>query len=270
VKNQTFHWEIKDLLTQFIAAFDDIIIKRYDKNRVAANDIHVRYVYSPKQRVMYDIVNKAQNITIPVVSVSINGIQRDENRVFNKIDGYYYSRGLDDKTQQPTSINYKSPVPVNIGISMSILTKFQSDMDQILSNFIPYNNPYIILSWKLPESVVPGGFTTPQEIRSEVLWDGSVRLSYPTDINASEKYKVIADTSFTIKGWLFPAQKDDVSNIYYIDTNFYNSRNVTLYEDLTADTYVYPASSQFVNMVETVTVSGYPQTSNQINYTYNT
>jgi hypothetical protein len=146
VKNETFHFEVKDLLTQFIAAFDDIIIKRYNKNREVVNNLQVRYVYSPKQRVMYDLVNRAQNLTVPVVSVSITSISRDESRVFNKIEGYYYSRGLDDKTGQPTSINYKSPVPINIGISMSILTKFQSDMDQILSNFIPYNNPYIIIS----------------------------------------------------------------------------------------------------------------------------
>lgn len=268
MKNQTFHWEIKDLLTQFIAAFDDIIIKRYDKNRIAANDIHVRYVYSPKQRVMFDLVNKAQNITIPVVSVSISSIERDESRVFNKIEGYYYSRGTDDKTSQPTSINFKSPVPVNIGISMSILTKYQSDMDQILSNFIPYNNPYIIISWKTPNTIVPNGFTIPQEIRSEVLWDGSVRLSYPTDINASEKYKVIGDTSFTIKGWLFPAKRNDVGNIFYIDSNFYNSRSVTIYEDVVDDTYTYPTSTGFVNTLETVPVSGYPQVTNEIDYTY--
>lgn len=269
MKKQTFHFEIKDLLTQFIAAFDDIVIKRYNKNRVPANDIQVRYVYSPKQRVLYDIVNRAQNITIPVVAVSIAGISRDDSRVFNKIEGYYYSRGLDDKTQQPTSINYKSPVPVNIEISMSILTKYQSDMDQILSNFIPYNNPYIIISWRLPDGVVPGGFTIPQEIRSEVLWDGSVRITYPTDINASEKYKVIGDTNFTIKGWLFPAQKDDVSNIFYIDANFYNERNITIYEELSGSSFVYPVSSGVINETDTVSISGFPQPSNQINYTYN-
>ena len=53
------------------------------------------------------------------------------------------------------------------------MTKFQTDMDQILSNFIPYNNPYIILSWKVPTDLSPSGFAIPQEIRSEVLWSGS-------------------------------------------------------------------------------------------------
>lgn len=263
MKNETFHFEVKDLLTQFIAAFDDIIIKRYNKNREVVNNLQVRYVYSPKQRVMYDLVNRAQNLTVPVVSVSITSISRDESRVFNKIEGYYYSRGLDDKTGQPTSINYKSPVPINIGISMSILTKFQSDMDQILSNFIPYNNPYIIISWKVPVGVSKGGLSYPQEIRSEVLWDGAVNLSYPTDINAAEKYKVVGDTAFTIKGWMFPAAHDDVGNIFYIDANFHAKRNITIYSEMSGtDSYSYPLSSGLVQETETVSISGFPQITN--------
>lgn len=265
MRNQTFHFEIKDLLTQFIAAFDDIIIKRYNNERQAVNDIQVRYVYSPKQRVLYDIVNRAQNLTIPVVSVSITSVSRDDTRVFNKIEGYYFSRGLDEKSGQPTSINYKSPVPVNIGISMSILTKYQSDMDQILSNFIPYNNPYIIISWKVPTGMAPNGFSYPQEIRSEVLWDGAVNLSYPTDINASEKYKVIGDTAFTIKGWLFPAIQKDVGNIFYIDTNFHASKSITLYNDMSGnDLYSYPVSAGLVQDMETVSLSAFPQSTNII------
>jgi hypothetical protein len=69
---------------------------------------------------------------------------------------------------------------------MSIITKFQSDMDQILSNFVPYTNPYIILSWRVPEEIVSNGFAFPQEIRSEVLWDGNITMGYPTDIAANE------------------------------------------------------------------------------------
>jgi len=266
VINQTYHFEIKDVLTQFIAAFDDIIIRRYNKEREPEANIHVRYVYSPKQRVLFDIVNRAQNITIPVVSVSINSVQRDESRVFNKIEGFFYSYGKDEKEYQRTVQHYRTPVPVNINISMSMVTRFQSDMDQILSNFIPYNNPYIIISWKMPDTVVPEGFKVPQEIRSEVLWNGSINLSYPTDINASEKYKVIGDTAFTIKGWLFPAPANPVGNIFYIDNNFHNSRNVTLYEDLTGDTYVYPASTALINEKDVVSVEGYPQITYEVGY----
>ena len=149
---------------------------------------------------------------------------------------------------------------------MSIMTKFQSDMDQIISNFVPYNNPYIILSWKVPEDLVTNGFSIPQEIRSEVLWDGNISLSYPTDIAASEKYKITGDTSFIIKGWLFPSSTDDVGNIFYVDANFYNTRLLTSVNELSTVSFTYPLSSGLINDVETISISAFPQITN-VSYT---
>jgi hypothetical protein len=267
VKNQTYHFEIKDVLTQFVAAFDDIIIKRYDKNRIPQSLLQVRYVYSPKQRVMYDLVNKAMNITIPVVAININSVSRDESRVFNKIGGFYYPRGTTDNDKKSSTAYYRSPVPVNIDISMSILTKFQSDMDQIISNFVPYNNPYIIISWRVPDGLVNPTLTTAQEIRSEVLWNGSINLSYPTELNGLDKYKIVGDTSFTIKSWLFPATSNDASNIFFINNNFYNSRLLTNYDILTSTSFTYPLSTGLVSDTETASVSGSPSLTN-VDYAY--
>jgi len=269
VKNYTYHFEIKDLITQFVNAFDNIVIKRFDINRSAKSSIQVRYVYSPKQRVMYDLVNRAQNLTVPVVAVSIANVSRDENRVFNKISGFYYSQGNTLATETAKSDFYKSPVPVNITVNMSILTKFQTDMDQIMSNFIPYNNPYIIISWKVPEDMVEDGFSTPQEIRSEVLWNGSIALSYPTDIAASEKYRIVGDTSFTIKGWLFGDPAFPANNIFYIDSNFYNVSSLldSTYDQLTSNSFTYPVSTNLASDLETISISAFPQTTN-FDYTF--
>lgn len=159
---------------------------------------------------MYDIVNKAQNLTLPVVTVSIAGISRDTTRVFNKLDSIY------NPLSETNNTNIMMPVPVNIDVNMSILTRYQQDMDQILSNFVPYNNPYIILSWREPSN------STSQvvEIRSEVLWSGSISLTEPTDLAYSDKIRVVGDTSFTIKGWLFKSQNDIAGKIYFIDASF--------------------------------------------------
>jgi len=60
VRQNPYYFEIKDMLTQFVAAFDDIVIKRFNVNRKIEDRISVRYVYSPKQRVLYDIINTAK------------------------------------------------------------------------------------------------------------------------------------------------------------------------------------------------------------------
>ena len=45
-------------------------------------------------------------------------------------------------------------------------------------------------------------------------------MVYPTDVDSSTPYRVSADTSFTIKGWLFPKDQGSVNNIFVIDANF--------------------------------------------------
>jgi len=252
MKDYTYSFEIKDLLTQFVAAFDDVVIKRFDKDRVVKETVEVRYVLAPKQRVMYDIVNKAQNITLPVVAVNVTSISRDNSRVFNKLDNLY------NKTGDYGKSSLLMPVPINIEVSMSILARYMQDMDQILSNFVPYNNPYIIISWKEPTSIN----SQVVEIRSEVLWSGNISMTEPTDIAYSEKFRIVADTSFTIKGWLFRNINELSNQIYFIDTNFISTRGEMLITDVN-----YESLFEEADITETVSLSAIPTITNAF---YNT
>ena len=214
MQKYTFHHEIRDTLAQFLQAFDGAIVKRYNESRTAANVIGVRYVYSPKQRVLHDLVNRAQHITLPAVAFWISGINRDPSRVFNKLEGRYWTNNFIEPYNTAVSDRILQPVPIDIEVSVSILTRFQTDMDQILSNFVPYNDPYFIISWT--RDGMPG-----LEIRSEVLWNGNLAMGYPVEQQAIQPTRVTCDTSFTIKGWVFKYDADAVGKILKIDTNFY-------------------------------------------------
>jgi len=258
MRYRSTYFEIQDLVIQFANAFDSIVIGRYNKNREQKDRIFVRYLYAPKQRVLYDIVNKAKTITLPVVAININNISRDVNRVFNKlpdVNSFYY-------TNNQVSNKYNAPTPVNIDISFTVITRYQLDMDQIISNFVPYNNPYIIISWPVPPGLA--GLSEKQEIRSEVLWSGDISMDYPTELAASDKARVVADTNFTIKGWIFPVAQNDVSNIYKVDSNFYAvSGTENTGTVLTLDNYpsLKTQLSGLSAITETVSVSA---TSNEI------
>ncbi len=243
------------MLTQFVAAFDNVVIGRFNKGREEKDRIEVRYVYAPKQRVLHDIINENKTLTLPVISVNVNSVVRDETRVFNKIEGFYYQGTVGSET---VSRHLKSPIPVNINLSVSIISRYQTDMDQIISNFVPFCNPYVIISWKVPEDF---NLSVDQEIRSEVLWNGDVGLSYPTELNGSQKARVTADTSFTIKGWLFKDTDDPVGNIFFIDQNFHAENLLETYDNyeaLTGREYTYPLSADFENEVESFELSGSP------------
>lgn len=270
MRKRAYHFEIKDLLTQFVAAFDDTVISRFDKNRNAKQNIDVRYVFAPKQRIMYDIVNKAQNLTLPVVAINLTSVSRDESRVFNKLAPSFIPGQLTDHPDKASK--FLMPVPVDLSVSMSIMTRYMADADQIISNFVPYNNPYIILSWKVPADF---GADYEQEIRSEVLWSGDLNYSAPTDVTYSDKFRVVIDTSFTIKGWLFPEQKDTQNIIYKIDNNFINVDLANRIYDpegkeldfVTYEQQGYGALSAYNEKVpktytETVTISAIPEFTN--------
>lgn len=271
MQNQAFHFEIEDLITQFIAAFDDCVIKRFTGSREQKDQISVRYVYAPKQRVIYDIINKGKNLTLPVVSISISQIARDATRVFNKLDGFYYPAANTNNEYAAFSNQVFSPVPVNISVNMSIIGKYQTDIEQILSNFAAYTNPYLIISWKIPLAY---NLTKTYEIRTEVDWSGSIALSYPGDQTPADVYRVTADTNFTIKGWLFPeSPSSPVKNIFFIDANFYATNQLSgnphrmLYSTL--DDYATLSASNFAGLTETINISAAPTITN-IYYATNT
>ena len=250
MKADPYYFEIKDMIAQFLAAFDDIVIKRFNKDRAIQDKLHVRYVYAPKQRVMHDIINENKTITMPVVAVNITSITRDVDRVFNKLDGFYYGA---PRGEASTTTHIKSPIPVNVTLDCSILSRYQTDIDQIISNFVPFCNPYVIISWFMPKAF---DLSADQEIRSEVLWNGNLSMNYPVELVASQKARVTADTSFTIKGWLFKDEAAPAGNIFFIDQNFVAEDYITEYESMTGLTAL--SSIDGTSRAESFELSGSP------------
>jgi hypothetical protein len=262
MNKKAFYFEIHDLLNQFVAAFDDVIISRYNKSREEKEKIKVRYVHAPKNRVIHDLANKAQNITTPVISVSIGSVDRDEGRVFNKITGMYLpaSNTLMSKTS-----HVRMPIPVNLSLNVSIIAQYQTDIEQIISNFIPYTNPYLVISWKIPEDF---NLAYTSEIRSEVLWSGSCTMEYPIETTSTDKVRFSASTTFTVKGWLFPQADDNLmENIYFIKNNFKTIKsNVLLgpeeFVSMESESYHYDPNTKLLNETEYAYISGAPYLTN--------
>lgn len=206
MREHPYHFEIKDLIIQLVSALNDCVINRYDEDRSPTQKISVNYVYGPKDGVYFDIIDKQKNVVLPVVSFSLGGVARAENRVRQKQDRVY-TRGK----------GYKIPVPVDITVNMDIWTRYQSDMDQILQNFAVYFDPYIILSWQTPPEVGVSG----EEIRSKVRWDGNISINYPKERSSTEIIKYMASTSFVIEGYLFKDVDEVGPPIYKINSKYY-------------------------------------------------
>ena len=209
MRSYTFQFEVERLVTMFISAMDDIVVKRHNVHKNARDQIRVRFVYAPKQRVLSDLLDRAQNLQLPVAAVSIGGVNRDSTRVFNKIAGSSYMT-MDPRQKK----KLPQPVPIDLTLNLSFLTRYQSDMDQCISNFLPYCDPYFVISWRIPDM-------PEHEIRSKVEWSGAINFEYPMDLQATSVARVRADTSFTLKGWIFKSfPKEDEGEILTIKTDY--------------------------------------------------
>lgn len=257
MKSRAFSWEIQDIVAQFMSAFDDVVIGRYNRQREEKDRIEVGYVYQPKRRVVNDLQNRAQSLKLPMVAVTIGGITRNSNRSFNKVEGFTYPGTRNPNTNTATSPKIPSPVPIDITINMSIIASYQTDIDQIISNFAAYTNPYIMITWEVPEDV---GLPASMPINSKVEWSGSISLEYNSDINHSNRSVITADTSFTVEGWLFKEAVDPLDNIFKVTRNFYSNQYLSAGNFITYDDYFTLSGADPI--FDSVALSAMPEITN--------
>lgn len=249
MEKYSYFRETLNTLTQFAAAFDGCFLYRYTKDFEPKEKIAVRYVFGPKNRVLYDIINQAKNITLPVIAMEQKNIKRDSSRIQFK----------DQKITRPNIINdnisrVPTPIPVTMDIDVSIVANYKEDIDQIASNIIPWCNPYFIISWKVPPEF---GMDFIDELRTEVTWSGSIEYENPTNIDHSEKYKIVGNTSFVVKGWIFPALETPQAPIYVVNTNFIavsSGSSLMGYDDY--------QSLSANNTTDSIYISAYPEFTN--------
>jgi hypothetical protein len=210
---------------------------------------------------MHDIVTKSQNATLPVVTIDLTNIRRTPDRVFNKQDSFYHNTS---RQHTPALIaKYRTPVPVQLSVNLSILAGYQLDLEQIASNFIAYFNPYIILSTKVPTELGPD---YDLEVRTKATWNDDLAISTPTELTHADKFRRVGETSFTIDTWIYPEAVDDAKPIYFIEANFHAVSGKILdtssYYRLSSESFTlstYPGSTQHV---DTITLSGTPTITN--------
>jgi hypothetical protein len=209
MREYTYHKEIRTLLTQVLAALDGLVIRRLDEldEETNTDSIQVSLAYAPKQRVIHDLVNKAQHIKVPVMALTMSSINYDAKRAFNKIEGFTVAQNY-----TPNGGDFPQPVPVEIALNLSILTRYQRDLDQILTCIFAYFYPYIIISYKHPD--------LGHEVRCKLEWNKAINLTYPLDIAGTQPYRIVADSTFTLQGWLYRNAYNNSGIIHNIPMSF--------------------------------------------------
>ena len=246
MRQENFHFELRDNTDALATALNDIIIKRFkdDSRTNIEKKINVRFVYGPKKRVLYDIINAAKATTLPVVALDLKGFSHDTSRIFNKNGEFFDTVISGDNCAQ-----YLTPTPIKLNYSITIITRYRTDIEQIISNIIPYCNPYFVISIKVPSDFK---LLKDQEIREIVTWSGNINIEHPDPINKDVKSIYTATTDFTVNGWLFKPEQPAAKPIYEIDANFTDNL-VEDWDDMEVHVESYP-------IIDYACVNNIPQT----------
>ena len=183
------------------------------------------------------MITASDQTILPIVAITLNGLRRNNDRVFNKNQEY---RIENRKYKKSETAFLPHPTPVDLDINVKFIASYYEDLLQMINNFIPYTNPYIQISMKEPWSG--------NEIISTIVWDGGVNIISPEDYNIGDKIpRHIAEANFKFETWIFKEKENTIKNICFIEQDYYLEKQWRDYSELIKDT------------PEIVTVTGKPK-----------
>lgn len=154
LNNNIFYYGItRKIIVAFGSLFSDIRIRRESKDAiedaVLQQTLNVPIAYAPKEKVLVRLeqdpsLDKYVYITLPRMSFEITGIEYDSSRHVSKINTI---QCYDDETDEVNAMY--APVPYNIHISLSAITKTTEDGLQIVEQILPYFVPEFTLQLKV-------------------------------------------------------------------------------------------------------------------------
>lgn len=190
-----YHEILRKTVIGFGTLFNEINIKHKKSNGSDISAIKVPLSYGPTQKFLARLeqapnLNQPVQLTLPRMSFELTGLLYDPARkvtttqTFNEVDE------SDNKVKK-----VYMPVPYNMIFELSIMTKTNDDMLQIIEQILPYFQPHYNLTIKL----VPGI----NEKRDIPIVLDNISMQDTYEGNFTNRRALIYTIRFTAKTYLF-------------------------------------------------------------------
>ena len=149
-----YHEILRRTIISFGTLFNGIEIKHEDSNDKTVSVIQVPLAYGPTQKFLARLqqspnLNKPTQITLPRMSFEFIGLQYDGSRKVTTTQPFTSSTvGISTQVRKAYM-----PVPYNMAFELSVFTKLNDDMLQIVEQILPYFQPAYTLSVDLVETL---------------------------------------------------------------------------------------------------------------------
>lgn len=191
-----YHEILRRTVISFGSLFNNISIKHTDNSGNVVSVIKVPFAYGPTQKFLARLeqspnLNKPVQMTLPRMSFELVGLSYDPTRKATTTQTFLTTSST-NKTQEKKAY---LPVPYNLDFELSIMTKLNDDMLQIIEQIIPYFQPAYTISIDLIKEI--------GEKRDIPVVLNSISMSDDYESDFSTRRALIYTLRFTAKTYLF-------------------------------------------------------------------
>jgi len=219
ISNYFYHEILRKTIVSFGTLFNDIKIKHKDNAGDDFSILTVPIAYGPVQKFLARIeqvpdLKKRVAITLPRMSFEMTGIQYDASRKSSTMQTFKTI----DKSNNNELTKMFMPVPYNVNIRLSIMSKLNEDALQIVEQIIPYFQPHLNLTVDLVSSI--GEKRDIPMILERITMDDQYEGDFTT------RRILIYTLDFIAKTYLFgPVGNTNDSLIKKVQVDYYSDTN---------------------------------------------
>jgi len=196
---------LRSVIIGFGSLFNDIEVQHKNDKDQTTSVIQVPIAYGPTQKFLARMeqeanLNRPIQITLPRMSFEFTSLQYDPERKTTKNQNFI--------TQTPDGSQIKrvySPVPYNMGFTLSVYTKLNDDMLQIVEQILPYFQPHYNLSIKFLGNL--------NEVRDIPVVLDNIDMTDDYEGNFDTRRALIYTFTFTVKTYLYGPVSDITGDI---------------------------------------------------------
>lgn len=186
----------KKTVTAFGTLFNNIYIKHRNEEGSVVSTTRVPLGYGPTQKFLARLeqvpnLNKPVQITLPRMSYEVVGMSYDSSRKTQQTQSFLTCLASDPSQIRKAYL----PVPYNINFELSVMTKLNEDMLQIVEQILPYFQPDFKLTITLVKDIA-------EKRDIPIVFDNiSMTDNYEGDF--TERRALIYTLKFTAKTFIF-------------------------------------------------------------------
>jgi len=223
-----YHEILRKTVIGFGTLFNSIEIRQTNNQNEVISVLKVPLVYGPIQKFLARVeqqpnLNTPVQITLPRMSFEFTGLSYDSTRKLTTTQTFLSKSVTDGTDIRKTYM----PVPYNMDFELSVMTKLNDDMLQIIEQILPYFQPSYTLTINLIDSI--------GEKRDIPIVLDNITMEDDYEGDYSTRRALIYTLKFTAKIYLFGPVSSGVSKdiIQKVSLGFISGDTQSTTRDLT-------------------------------------